>query len=351
MFEPAWKREDPKSEEKAILKLAHTGTGKLKRIVLEAPSEKVAAAAVVELGRRESKSSEDALSEIHRQTASEHIKSVVWLQQQFSDKNPPDKGWHNPSEAVHRCLSYEKSLNVQDVIATLSHVNNSVSQALLLRSLFLYSYWQTFFNEECENAFHQTLHNLYDKGIALSVFLESMNQNGQERLFTPEESRRLKEIYDGNADTAFYFDPHDSYHPYRRNVYSCLVKVWSFYGDEISRQLQKLEPIFGFSDWDDIDFRSTKAQEMAEETQTLLDSLHMTAADIPDEVLYKAKQFGFPMPLQYLYKNGKKEFVETNFRRETVQRMKHFDPEDDRYYTEEEIIIHYSDSEDGAEEV
>ena len=82
----------------------------------------------------------------------------------------------------------------------------------------------------------------------------------------------------------------------------------------------------------------------------MLDSLKLDAFDIPDEVLLKAKQFGFPLPLQYLYQNGKKEFVEMNFRRTKVRTTKSFDPEDDRYYTEEETIVFYGDPEDGDKE-
>ena len=350
MFTPAWKKEDPDSVQKALKKLPFAGTGKLKKIALEAPSEEVAVAAVVQLGAGTPASVKDALSEIYSQSSSEHIKSVVWLQQIFSGSTPPDKGWHNPSDAVHRCLSYDHSLTVHDVAATLDHVSDPVRLALLARAPFMYSDWKTFFGEELENMFHRTLRDLFDKGIGLSIFLEDMRQDGQEKLFSREESRRLKEIYDGDAGTDFYFDFHDPYHPSRYKVYTCLVKIWALYGDEISGQLVKLKPVFRAADQGDLDYRSAKARQVEEDTRALLDSLKLDAFDIPDEVLLKAKQFGFPLPLQYLYQNGKKEFVEMNFRRTKVRTTKSFDPEDDRYYTEEETIVFYGDPEDGDKE-
>ncbi|MBR0419645.1 MAG: hypothetical protein IJI66_10795 [Erysipelotrichaceae bacterium] len=344
MFEPAWKKEDPKSEAKALKEMDRMSVSKLKQVVLEAPLDSVKYAAVIALGKDINDESAEALKEIKEECPSDHLKALSELQLRFCGDDLTSRDWFNASDRINSALYY-KEINIDDVLAVMTNVRSHINTALLFRSLFWSSDWRNTSNEKAIEVLHQVLNDLFDKGIPLSILLEWMRQKGQEKLFTAEESNRLKTIYDEN-NTSFYFDSRDRFHPHIRDVYSALIRIWAYYGDEMSKEILKLEPFFNLVDEDHIDVRSKKAALIDEKAREYMNKLNMKAEDISDLALFKARKYDYRLPLKYLYENGKKEFIEKNYRKTTLRKEKEYDPEDDCYYINEEIIVNYGKPED-----
>ena len=351
MFEPAWKKEDPKSEAKALKDMDRMSVSKLKQIVMEAPLDSVKYAAVLTLGKNINEDSLKALDEISKdsETASDHLKALCELQLRFCGKEIEGKDWFNVSDRTNSSLYY-KQINCNDVLNVMPNVASNINKALLFRSLFWSSDWKKTADDKAVKMLHQLLDEFYDSGIPLSVLLEWMRRVDQEKLFTAKESAKLKSIYDEN-NTASYFDGRDRYHPNMKDVYSCLIRIWAYYGDEVSKEILKLEPLFSLVNQDYIDVRSEKAKEIDEEADRILKKLNIKASDISDLALFKARKYDYRLPLKYLYENGKKEFVAKNYRKTSVRKEKEFDPENDRYYTVEKTIVNYGKPEDPYFEV
>ena len=114
----------------------------------------------------------------------------------------------------------------------------------------------------------------------------------------------------------------------------------------MSKEILKLEPFFNLVEGDHIDVRSKKAALIDEKAREYMNKLNMKAEDISDLALFKARKYDYRLPLKYLYENGKKDFIEKNYRKTALRKEKEYDPEDDCYYINEEIIVNYGKPED-----
>ena len=183
------------------------------------------------------------------------------------------------------------------------------------------------------------------------VFLLEDLPAGREELFTAEDSTRLKKIFGREpAESApvpgVFLDVYVSVPP---GVYRTLLRVWGRYGDEKAKQAAALAPLLDTVRDGNPDVRSPRAAEAMEDARAAMDALGMRPEDIPDEVLSYASGFGILVPVNYLYGNGKKEFISANYPRRSYHEEKEFDPEDDRYYTEEVVTVYYGDPDEAGD--
>ena len=171
MFEPAWKKEDPKSEAKALKDMNRMSVSKLKQIALEAALDSVKYAAVLALGRNINDESISALNMISKESTSEHLQALCELIIRFGGEDIAAKDWFNVSDRTNSALYYNR-INSTDVLNVMSELTSSINMALLFRSLFWSSDWKKTADEKVIETLHRIIDDFYDKGIPLSILLE-----------------------------------------------------------------------------------------------------------------------------------------------------------------------------------
>ena len=326
----------------------------LRTIALEAPGEDVAAAAVV-LGRKAGDGRQKLLREIAGAQAPARVKAAANLQltiQNVTDRDRRDTKQNNIAYDIRH-----NGLNRHDVLVSIPNAADFMNRVLMLLAVL----------DACDEPdrealawLHRLLADMPDideAGVALSFLLAGF-PNSLIHEITREESNRLRKIYDGDADAKkrliLYFDPDDrGYtripHAYSPCPYQTLVSLWAHYNnDPMYRWLADLYPMLRYYNYH-VDVRNKAAAEIDAEAQETLDALGISAADIPDGVLLKAMEFHMTLPLKYLHEHGKKEFIEQRFSRRIATSYKSFDPEDDRFHTEETITVLYGDPADESD--
>lgn len=352
-FTPYWKKEDFVAAAMAV-RLERELPGRLKKIVQEAPNEDTKAAAVIVLGRKGA-CGEKTLRKIIKTQSSGRIMALA--KQQLSIRGKIDRDRRDTAMGNIMYDMRYNGLRPHDVTDSIPNVADRMYRAVMMSAVLQY----------CEEPDHETktrMHRLIaelmsfdEAGTALSYFLSSLPVKLVHEI-TKEESDQLRDIYDGDQsakeELVLYFDPDDrGYvrlpHAYSPNPYHTLIRIWTQYeNDPLLRRIADLDPMLRNYNYH-ADVRSAEAAGIDTEARELLDTLGIQAADIPDEVLLKAMEFHLTLPLKFLHEHGKKEFIEKHFARKTMTTYKSFDPEDDRFYTEEQVTVLYGDPNDESD--
>lgn len=377
-------------ERKALPKLSLSPVGALWQAALSASSEEEAAEAVFSLGQKSGRDSLDALKAIRDADSPLRVRGIARLLVMLRTQEHTYE-WFNKNISGILKEIRENRLETQDLARTFLNAQNSSDQLFLLRALLLDGQPMT---SSVEDSFHVILRDLLEKAdkdtavvqvrsfnqqypgympdeitrrdqyqkkietqcqnarYALAFLLEDLPEERAES-FDLKECSALKSIFgrEPQADprTEIWNDPTlNVYIPVNPGVFRTLVSLWSRSGDSTSRWLVKLRPLLDTVRSGNPDVRSSAASKVAEEAGKAMETLGMTVADIPDEVLLAAQRYGIPLPLNYLYENGKKELIAGNFPRRSVRYEKHFDPEDDRFYEDEVYTVWYGDPNDDS---